>query len=79
MAICLQRISIGVSLSAVLTAAPSMIIACQLFRSVAGFLLPFLFSVLLITFGGVFAAARNRASLLPSHSILCFALPFVQA
>jgi hypothetical protein len=77
MASCLQRISIGFSLSAVLAAAPSMIIAYQLSRSVAGFLLPFLFLVLLITFGGVFAAACNRASLLPSRSILCFALPFI--
>jgi hypothetical protein len=71
----LQRVALGFPLCIISIAALSFTISRQPPRSVAGFLLPFLFPVLLIAFGGTFLGAFSRALLSPSHPILRFALP----
>ncbi len=71
----LQRVALGFPICIILITALSFVISRQPPRSIPGFLLPFLFPVLLIAFGGVFLGSFSRALLSSSHPILRFALP----
>jgi hypothetical protein len=75
----LQPVTLGFPLCIILVAALSMTISHQPPRSIAGFLLPFLFPIHSLGFGAIFVVAFNRALPLRSHPIAHFALPILLA
>jgi hypothetical protein len=75
----LQQVALGFPGCIVAVAGLSVAISHQPPRSIAGFLLPFLFPVLSIAFGVMFMVAFSRFLSLPSHSVARFALPILLA
>jgi hypothetical protein len=72
-----RQIAINFPLCIILIAALSIIISQQPPRSIAGFLLSFLFPLLALAFGYFFVAAASRSGLLPSHPVLHFVVPIL--
>ena len=71
----LQRLSVSFPLYVALIATMAATMPREQPRSILGFLLPFVFLVLCLGFGGAFVSAFSRSPLLPSRPILRFVVP----
>ena len=71
----LQRLTVSLPVYIAVIATIAATMPREQPRTILGFLLPFVFLVLLLGFGGAFVAAFSHSSLLPSRPILRFMFP----
>ena len=75
----IQQLALGFPICILAVAGLSVTISHQTPRSIAGFVLPFVFPLLSLTFGAMFLVAFSRCLLLPSHPVARFVLPILLA